>query len=199
VDTPTPQATAPVRLDLQAPLEVARWRPFVHWILAVPHYLVLWFLEIAQNVCVFIGFFAILFTKRFPPGLHRFVVLTMRYQWRVSSYAMFMRETYPPFEFEPTSEDASGDPATLSIDYPEELQRFMPLVKWFLAIPHYVVLVFLVIGAFFAGIGAFFGVLFTGRYPEGIRRYFVGLNRWITRVTAYVLLLRDEYPPFSMQ
>jgi hypothetical protein len=189
----------PVRLGFEAPLEVARWRALVHWILAIPHFLVINFLRIAQGVCVFIAFFAILFTKRFPPGLHRFTVLTLRYQWRVMTYLLFMRESYPPFEFEPTSEDASGDPATLSIDYPAELSRFMPLVKWLLAFPHYIVLAILGIGALFAWIGAFFAVLFTGRYPAGIRNFFVGLSRWANRVSAYVLLLRDEYPPFSME
>lgn len=189
----------PVRLGIEAPFEVARWRPLVHWILAVPHFFVTYFLQIAQGVCAFIGFFAILFTKKFPPGLHRFATLSLRYQWRVSTYILFMRESYPPFEFDATSEDASGDPATLSIDYPEEMSRFLPLIKWFLVIPHFVVLMFLMIGAFFAWIGAFFGVLITGRYPEGIRNYLFGVSCWLTRVEAYMLLLRDEYPPFSFR
>jgi uncharacterized protein DUF4389 len=114
------------------------------------------------------------------------------------SYLLFMRETYPPFDFTPSSEDNGNDPAVLSIEYPDELGRFMPLVKWFLALPHYVALFFLGLGFLVAWVIAFFAVLFTGRYPEGIRKYGVGLTRWGTRVYAYVGLLRDDYPPFSM-
>lgn len=191
-------AAVPVRLDLNAPLEVARWRALVHWVLAIPHLLVIYFLEIGRNVCTLIGFFAILFTKRFPAGLHRFSVLTMRYEWRVGSYVLFMRESYPPFDFSATSEDESGDPASFSVDYPAELSRFLPLVKWLLAIPHYIVLMILFVGALFAWVGAFFAVLFTGKYPAGMRNYLIGVNRWVNRVYAYVYLLRDEYPPFSL-
>lgn len=194
-----PTMSTPVRVSLDAPTKVANWRPLVHWILAVPHIFVLYFLSIAQNVCTFIAFIAILFTKRYPPGLHRFVVLTHRYQWRVSTYIFFMRESYPSFDLDASNEDPGTDPAKLSIDYPEEMSRWLPLVKWLLALPHMIVLALLAILAFFAWIGAFFAVLFTGRYPEGIRNYLVGLSRWLYRVSAYVYLLRDEYPPFSMQ
>jgi hypothetical protein len=80
----------------------------------------------------------------------------------------------------------------------ERYHRFLPLVKWLLAFPHYFVLVFLAIGVGFAKIIAFFAVLITGRYPRGIFDFVVGVLRWSWRVTAYVSLLRDEYPPFTM-
>ncbi|MGH2754234.1 MAG: DUF4389 domain-containing protein [Actinomycetota bacterium] len=111
---------------------------------------------------------------------------------------LFMREAYPAFDFEATADDNGLDPAKLSIAYPGEVSRWMPLVKWLLAIPHYFVLVFVMFGAFFAVIAAFFAVLFTGRYPAGIRDFLIGVTRWVTRVEAYVGLLRDEYPPFSL-
>ena len=188
----------PVQLDLDAPLEVARWRPLVHWILAIPHALILYVLGAVSGILTFIAFFAILFTKRFPRGMFDFVVMTQRYQWRVATYYLFMRESYPPFDFEARADDNGNDPARLSIEYPEELSRWLPLVKWLLAFPHYFVMILLVIGFFFAWIAAFFAVLFTGRYPEGIRNYAIGVARWQTRVQAYVRLLRDEYPPFSL-
>jgi hypothetical protein len=75
----------------------------------------------------------------------------------------------------------------------------MPLVKWFLAIPHYIVLLFLGLAAVFVVIISFFAVLFTGKWPEGFRTFVVGVQRWSLRVGAYVLFLRDEYPPFSLQ
>ena len=91
----------------------------------------------------------------------------------------------------------------LEIDYPDverDLNRWLPLVKWLLAIPHYVVLFFLVVGAFFAVIVAWFAILFTGRYPRGIFDYVVGVGRWGLRVEAYAfLLVTDHYPPFSLR
>ena len=91
----------------------------------------------------------------------------------------------------------------LEIDYPDveqDLNRWLPLVKWFLAIPHYIVLAFLAIGAVFAIIIAWFAILFTGRYPRGLFDYVVGVGRWGLRVQAYVsLLVTDRYPPFSLK
>ncbi len=90
----------------------------------------------------------------------------------------------------------------VDIPYPnakEDLNRYLPLVKWFLAIPHYIVLFFLGIGVFVAWIIAWFAILFTGRYPRGLFDYIVGVSRWALRVEAYVLLLTtDKYPPFSL-
>jgi len=81
-----------------------------------------------------------------------------------------------------------------------DLNRWMPLVKWFLAIPHYIVLAFLVIGAWFAAVVAWFAILFTGQYPRGLFDFVVGVGRWCLRVNAYaVLLVTDRYPPFSLR
>jgi hypothetical protein len=83
--------------------------------------------------------------------------------------------------------------------YPTELNRWLPLVKWLLAFPHYIALFFVAIGAFFVHIFAFFAVLFTGRYPRGAFDYVVGTLRWTYRVAAYVHLMTDRYPPFTLQ
>lgn len=171
----------PVRLDLEGPLEIKNWRPLVNRFLAIPQFLVAGVLRSVRQVLQLIAFFAILFTKRIPRGLFDMILMTERYRWRVDSYALWMRESYPPFEFTVASEDPGGDPASVSIEYPAELNRWLPLVKWLLAIPHYIVLVFLYLGAFFVGVAAFFAVLFTGRYPAGMRSYLVGVNRWSLR------------------
>jgi len=89
-------------------------------------------------------------------------------------------------------------PARLEVDYPEELNRWLPLVKWLLAIPHYFALFFVGIGAFVVVIVSFFAVLFTGRWPRGMFDYLVGTFRWGYRVAAYVHLMTDAYPPFSL-
>lgn len=93
----------------------------------------------------------------------------------------------------------AGCPVIVDAQRQDRYARLLPLVKWLLAFPHYVVLVFLFIGVGFAKIIAFFAVLFTGRYPRGIFDFVVGVLRWSWRVTAYVQLLRDEYPPFSLE
>ena len=99
--------------------------------------------------------------------------------------------------------DPAGPPSppydvSLEIAYPSELNRWLPLVKWFLAIPHYIALFFVGIAAFFVHVFAFFAVLFTGRYPRGAFEFVIGVLRWGYRVAAYVQLMTDAYPPFSL-
>jgi hypothetical protein len=94
---------------------------------------------------------------------------------------------------------APSYPAAIEISYPAELNRWMPLVKWLLAFPHYIALFFVGIGALFVLIYAFFVVTFTGRWPRGAFDYVVGTLRWGHRVTAYVYLMTDVYPPFSLE
>ena len=89
-------------------------------------------------------------------------------------------------------------PVRVDAERQQRYHRWLPLVKWLLAFPHYVVLLFLLIGLAFAKLAAFFAVLFTGRYPRGIFDYVVGVMQWGWRVQSYVGLLRDEYPPFRL-
>jgi hypothetical protein len=189
----------PVQLDLEAPLEVARWRPLVHWILVIPHVIVLYVLNIVLGVLGLVSWFAILITGNVPQGIFDFMATILRYQWRTMSYLAFMREAYPPFDFTASSADPGTDPARLSVAYPERLSRLLIFVKWLLVIPHLFALFFVAIAAFFVGIAGFFAVLFTGRWPEGMRRFLVGTSRWSMRVTAYVYLMTDVYPPFSLE
>jgi Domain of unknown function (DUF4389) len=92
----------------------------------------------------------------------------------------------------------ASSPTALSLAYPEHLDRWKPLYKWFVAIPHYFVLAGLAVAAVFALIGGFFAVVFNGEYPAGIRDFLVGVYRYGLRVQAYVGLLTDQYPPFSL-
>jgi|tagenome__1003787_1003787.scaffolds.fasta_scaffold20849642_3 hypothetical protein len=187
----------PVVLELERDHDVANWRPLVNWLLAIPHWIVLYVLGIAAFVLWVVSIFVVLFTERNP--FLGFQTMYLRYYWRVTSFAAFMRNEYPPFDFATDPALVVRDAAVVDVDDPGEMNRWLPLVKWLLAFPHYVVLWLLGIAAFVVIVIAFFAVLFTGRWPEGMRDFVVGYFRWYTRVHAYVFLLTDAYPPFSLQ
>jgi len=113
---------------------------------------------------------------------------------RVGAYAALLTDRYPSTEDEQL--------VHLEIDYPDvprNLNRWLPLVKWFLVIPHIIVLTFLTLGAVIAVFVAWFTILFTGRYPRSLFDYVVGVGRWALRVQAYAtLLVTDHYPPFRL-
>lgn len=191
------QATAgsyPVTFDVQYPQELSRWLIFVKWLLAIPHFVVVYLLQLATSVVTFIAFFAILFTKRYPRELFDFVVNAGRWNANVSAYILLMRDEYPPFSWE-----QGQYPVTYDVAYPEELSRWLIFVKWLLAIPHLIVLLLLYIGMMLALFVAFFAILFTKKFPESLFNFTVGVLRYNLRVGAYTNLMRDEYPPFSMQ
>jgi hypothetical protein len=190
----------PAQLEFHADRHITRWRPLVQWLFAIPQLMIARALSAVRGVLTLISLFTVLFTERIPRPLFDMIAMTYRYEWRAMSYAMFLHEDYPPFDFEPAATDDGVEPHTmLAITYPEHLNRWKPLYKWILAIPHYFVLVVLAIGAVFGLIGGFFAVLFTGEYPEGIRDYLVDVYRYGLRVSAYIGLLTDEYPPFTVK
>lgn len=187
-----------LQLDLNAPLEVANWRPLVHGLLVIPYAIVAGLIGFGLYVVAVIAFFTVVFTKRIPSGLFGFMAMALRVSWRAGSYQLFMREAYPSWEFTSTAADPGDDPARFSIQEPGDMSRLLPFVKGLLAIPHFFVLMFLGIGVYFVLVFAFFAVLFTGRWPEGARNFVIGFERWAFRVMAYVLFMTDDYPPFSM-
>jgi hypothetical protein len=136
----------------------------------------------------------ILFRQKYPRWWFDFNLQLTRFSTRVSTYLALMSDRYPS-----TDDEQS---VHLDLDYPnvkQDLNRWLPLVKWFLAIPHYIVLFFLGIAAAFAVIFAWFAILFTGRYPRGIFDFVEGVLRWGLRVQAYAMLLvTDRYPPFRL-
>jgi uncharacterized protein DUF4389 len=136
----------------------------------------------------------ILFREKYPRWWFDWNLELMRFSNRIGVYCALMDDRYP------STDDHQA--VHLDFGYPDaktDLNRWMPLVKWFLAIPHYFVLIFLYIGAFFAVIAAWFAILFTGRYPRGIFDYLVGVGRWQNRVVSYAgILVTDQYPPFRL-
>ena len=198
MSTPYP-ASYPAQVEFHADRHITRWRPLVQWLLAIPQLMIAQALSTLRNVLTLISLFTVLFTEQIPRALFDVIAMTYRYEWRAMSYALFLHEDYPPFDFQSAAVDDGVEPHTsLTITYPEHLQRWKPLYKWFLAIPHYFVLLVLCIGACFAVIGGFFAVVFTGEYPERARDFLVGVYRYGLRVQAYVGLLTDAYPPFRL-
>ena len=136
----------------------------------------------------------ILFRQKYPRWWFEWNLQLLRFSNRVTAYLGLLDDRYPS-----TDEEQS---VHLDFPYPDarQLNRWLPLVKWLLAIPHYIVLFFLAIGAVVAVIVAWFAILFTGRYPRGLFDFVVGVIRWSNRVTGYaVVLVTDQYPPFSLQ
>jgi hypothetical protein len=188
-----PPPRNPVTFDVEYPGELSRWLIFIKWLLAIPHYIILYFLQLAQFVVLFIAFFAILFTKKYPRSLFDFFVGVNRWNANYTAYVLLLRDEYPPF-----SMDEGTYPVTYDVQYPSELSRWMIFVKWLLAIPNLIVAAIVLLVAYLVTIIAFFSILFTKKYPESMFNFVVGALRWAQRASAYVTLLRDEYPPFSM-
>lgn len=135
----------------------------------------------------------LLFRKKYPRWWYDWNLELLRFGNRIGVYVALMDDEYPS-----TDEQQA---VHLDFAYPdaERLERGLPLVKWLLAIPHYIVLFFLYIGVFFALIGAWFAILFTGNYPRGIFHFVEGVLRWHNRVVGYALVLvTDDYPPFRL-
>ena len=135
----------------------------------------------------------LLFRQKYPRWWFDWNLNLLRFSNRVTAYLALLDDRYP------STDEEQG--VHLNLDYPDarQLNRWLPLVKWFLAIPHYIVLFFLVIGAVVAVIVAWFAIIFTGRYPENLFRFVVGVIRWSNRVSAYAfLLVTDKYPPFQL-
>ena len=189
----TAETTYPLAFDVEYPERLSRWLIFVKWLLAIPHLIILCALMAVAEIITFIAWFAILFTGRYPKGMFDFVVGIYRWDNNVNAYILLLRDDYPPFSL-----SAGQYPVTFDIEYPEKLSRLLIFVKWLLIIPNVIVLLFVGIAYWVTLIIAWFAILFTGRYPAGLFRFAVGFNRWAARVNAYVLLLRDEYPPFSL-
>ncbi|WP_262106965.1 DUF4389 domain-containing protein [Arthrobacter sp. Marseille-P9274] len=198
---------------------VSRWMWLVKWLLAIPHYILLFFLWFAFGVVTIVAGFAILFTGRYPHSLFQFCVGVARWNWRVAFYAYGALGTdrYPPFTLAPLA----SYPAEFDVAYPHRLSNGLVLVKWWLlAIPHYLVIAALtgsaytwwaagddwgeyvrVSGPSLLGLLVLIAaviLLFSGIYRRPLFDLILGINRWVYRVLAYAALMRDEYPPFRL-
>ena len=216
----TQSESYPARLIIDYPERLDRFSTFFRLIWIIPIAIIASLLSATSNSTVMVvtetgkavsqatssgggivaGLFAatllmIVFRQRYPRWWFDFGRELARFSMRVGAYLALLTDQYPS-----TVDEQS---VHLEIDYPDveqDLNRWLPLVKWLLAIPHYIVLAVLAVGAIFAIFIAWFAVLFTGRYPRGLFDYVVGVGRWGLRIQAYaILLITDRYPPFSLQ
>jgi len=211
---PTKNKPYPAALEIDYPVSLNRVTTLFRLILAIPIVIIVAFLAatgsseyvdeagqvVSQNSGgIVAGLFAatalmIIFRQRYPRWWFDFNLELNRFTTRVGAYLILLTDTYPS--------TVEAQSVHLTLGYPNvkrDLNRWLPLVKWFLAIPHYVALIFLSIAAVFATIFAWFAILFTGRYPKDLFDFVVGVSRWNLRVAAYAFLLTtDEYPPFSL-
>ncbi len=190
----TEAAPYPVRFDVEYPDRLSRLLIFVKWLLAIPHFIVLYLLGIVQFLITFAAWFIILFTGQYPRGMFNIVVGVMRWTANLNAYLMLLRDEYPPFSWE-----EGKYPLTFQVDHPERLSRLLIFVKWLFIIPNFIVFYLVAIAYLVTLVIAWFAILFTGRYPEGLFRFAVGVFRWSMRINVYLYLLRDEYPPFSLK
>lgn len=185
----------PVRFDVEYPEGVSRWMILVRWILAIPQLFIANLLGQLAQLLAFFAVFTILFTRRFPEGMFTLAVGCLRWQYNVYAYVLFHDAPYPPFSF-----DAARYPhLAFEVPHREEFHRWLPLVKWLLAVPHYIVLLLLMTVAVPVWLFGAIALLVTGTFPRGAFDFLAGVGRWGARVTAYVYLMVDEYPPFSMK
>lgn len=185
----------PVKATAQADERLSRLLIFIKWFLAIPHFIVIYILMLVEMLFLLFAWFAILFTGRFPRSLFTFNEGVFRWMWRLNMYLLLQTDKYPPFSLE---KDDSY-PATLEIAYPERLSRLLIFFKFLLAIPHFLVIWVLQIAMCFVLVASWFIILFTGKIPQSMSHFIIGVSKWYIRVHAYLFLMTDVYPPFSFE
>lgn len=211
----TKEETYPAKFDIDYPEKLDRLTSFFRILWSIPALIILSLLNAsgdqsfmhetgkraaASGGDIMAGLFAatalmILFRQRYPRWWFDFALELNRFAARVGAYLFLLTDRYPS--------TVEAQSVHLDVDYPDvkrDLNRWLPLVKWLLAIPHYVVLAVLIVAAVVATVIAWFAIVFTGRYPKSLFDFVVGVGRWNVRVNAYVfLLVTDKYPPFGLK
>ena len=189
--------TADMHLD--SPRETQNWRPLVSWLLAIPHLVIANALGNVANLMSIVSWFSIVFTGRMPDGIARFQYMILRYEARAYSYVAFLRQPYPQFEFDMANADSGNDP--LRVDFApqrSERNRVTVAFRLVLIIPAVIYSVLIAVAATLGVIVAAVAVLFTGRWPQGLRTFVLNAGRLTLRVNVYGRLLTDTYPTFAL-
>ena len=188
----------PAAIEVRTPDKLANWRPLVPWILAIPHLVIVNALESVAGAVAIISWFVILFTGKLPAGLARLQVMIVRYSARAQLYAGFLYDEYPPFDFAMSTQEPGGSPVDIAIQ-PEldDRNRLTVGLRILWAIPAILYAFVIAIVGIICWFLSFFAVLFAGRWPDGLRSWVMRMLRVSIRLSAYALLLTDEYPPFT--
>ena len=189
----------PTSFRIDTPERISNWRPLVHWLLLIPHYVVLSVLGAVSGVVAVVSWVVIVVTGKLPAGLAGLQAMYLRYYTAVAAYFDFLTDGYPPFDFDTSLTDPGRSQTSVSISAAlEGRNRITVLLRIITSIPAKIFAVAVFIVANICLILGFFAVLFTGRWPGGLRRFVAGSHLVNLRFTAYVLLLTDQYPPFSI-
>lgn len=200
----------PAKLTIDYPEKLDRFTTFFRIIMAIPILIILSLIsgssenhELGVNVqfvynsggILFLAtVLMIVFREKYPKWWYDWNIALLKFSTRVTSYLLLLRDEYPSTDEEQT--------VHIEIPYPDvknDLNRWLPLVKWFLAIPHYIILAFLYVAAIICVIISWFAIVFSAKFPKGIFDFIVGVIRWTIRVSAYAFLLTtDKYPPFTL-
>lgn len=188
----------PATIDVRTPDKLENWRSVGQWILAIPHLIIANALESVATVIAVISWFAILFTGKLPVGLANFQIMIMRYTFRAELYAGFLYDEYPPFDFRMSAAEPGGSPVEVTVEpMLENRNRLTVGLRIFWIIPAVIFAFLVAVVGIICWFLALFAVLFTGRWPNGLRSWVMKMQRVSIRVNAYALLLTDEYPPFA--
>jgi hypothetical protein len=166
----------------------------------LPHLIIVGVLSWAMSIVVWVGYWIILFTGRQPEGIDRFAAGVIRWSTRTYAWMASTTDKYPAFSFD----DDPGDSQT-TIEWDDEPRNRLLAasgifgIKYVLAVPHFIVLSFLLFAAIVASWFGYWAILFTGRLPEGLHDYVVGTLQWSARVSAWITSLTDRYPPFALR
>jgi len=188
-------ASHPVRLEVDPAAPQSRLSVFFRILFAIPQYIVIYFIMLAAEIVTFIAWWAILFTGKYPAGMLKFSIGALRWEMRVSAYLFLLTGKYPPFSLD----DDSSYPVRFSVDGQVEARnRLTCFFRVLMVIPQIIVLYIVMIIAEICVLIGWFAALFTGSVPGGLHNFIAGTVRWQARVSSYMLLQVDQYPPFSL-
>ena len=188
-------ASYPVQLEIDPAVPQNRLTVLLRNILLIPHWIVLYFLGIVQNVVALLSWIVVVITGRFPAGLLGLSTGLLRWDMRVTAYLLFLTGTYPPFSL---GEEPDYPVRLVVAEQTTGRNRLTALIRAILVIPHAIALTIVGILVLIAGIAAWLSGIVLGRIPDGLHAFLAGHTVWTARASAYYYLLVDEYPPFSM-
>lgn len=188
----------PATITIPAPTSMDRWRPFVQWLLAIPHLIIAAALEYVSGALAIVSWFAILFTGKLPESIANFQIMILRYTARAQLYAGYLFDQYPSFDFTLSAAEPGGSPVEINVQpVLEGRNRLTVGLRFLWIIPALLFALLISIVGILSWFIAAFAVLFTGNWPRGLFDWVMRLNRVGIRLNAYALMLTDEYPPFA--